>query len=67
MEYCLIEPVAGGAGDGQKVCVIVSVLLQGSYKDQSQLLRLTCFRGLIHHHLGGKHGGTQADVVLEEL
>lgn len=22
------------------------------------------FRGLLHYHLGGKHGGTQADKVL---
>jgi hypothetical protein len=24
------------------------------------------FRGLVHYHHGGKHGGMQADTVLEE-
>ena len=24
------------------------------------------FRGLVHYHHGGKHGGVQADVVLEK-
>ena len=25
------------------------------------------FRGLVHYEHGGKHGGTQLDVVLEEM
>ena len=24
------------------------------------------FRGLVHYHHGGKHGGMQADIVLEK-
>ena len=24
------------------------------------------FRGLVHYHYGGEHGGTQADTVLEK-
>jgi hypothetical protein len=37
-----------------------------SYKGKHFLGAGLQFRGLVHCHPGGKHGGMQADLVLEE-
>jgi hypothetical protein len=36
-------------------------------KDNFELELAYSFRGSVHYHHGRKHGGTQADMVLEEL
>ena len=36
-----------------------------SYKRKHLTGACTQFRGLLHYHRGGKHGGTQVDMVLE--
>jgi hypothetical protein len=35
-------------------------------KDNVALGLAYWFRGLVHHHHGGKHGSAQAELVLEE-
>ena len=35
-------------------------------KDNIELGLAYSFRGLVHYHHGRKHGGMQADMVLEE-
>jgi hypothetical protein len=37
-----------------------------SYKGQHFIGAGFQFRGSVHYHRGGKHGGLQADMVLEE-
>jgi hypothetical protein len=38
----------------------------GNYYKTKHLTRTYSFRGLDHYHLGRKHGGMQADMVLEK-
>ena len=35
-------------------------------KENILLVFIYSFRDLVHYHHGGKHGGTQADMVLEK-
>jgi hypothetical protein len=39
---------------------------RNSYKEKHLTGAIYNFRGLVHFHHGRKHGGTQADIVLEK-
>lgn len=52
-------------------CLSVSIAMKRHYDygnayKRKHLIRADLqFRGLVHYHLGGKHGSTQADMILE--
>lgn len=64
-------------GSGEKLnirCMLVSVVLFRRdammstvlTKESISLELAYSFRGLVHCHYGGKHGGVQTDMVLEK-
>ena len=44
----------------------ISIVVKRHHKGNHLIELSHSFKGLVHYHHGGKHGGTQADLMLEK-